>query len=54
MKIGFYTHKDHLILDNHIRGYKRLGKFFIVWYNIPIGLLLIKYTFGNHIAPIPF
>lgn len=48
MKIGFLTHKDHLEIDTHIIGYKKLGKVHIYWYNILLGLMLIKYTFGNH------
>ena len=48
MRIGFYTHKNHLEIDDHIIGSIRFWRLFIIWYRIPLGLLLIRYSFKTY------
>ncbi len=45
MRIGFYTHKNHLEIDDKIRGYRSFGRVLVIWHGIPLGLLLIQYSF---------
>ena len=46
MRIGFYTHKNHLEIDGSVRGYRSFGRrVLVIWHSIPLGLLLIQYSF---------
>lgn len=46
MKIGIFSKRDHIELDDHVRYWKFFHGIFFKWHNVFSGLFLIKYNMG--------
>lgn len=47
MKIGIFSKRSHLEIDDHIKAYKSTKNCLFIWHNIFTGLFVIRYSFGG-------